>query len=317
MRSLSGLLLFALVVFSLSDINAAFEAETVSFHVKAQDIETNLRIMSFFILPNKELTFDVTTKKESCQYTIVFDGKPIDKDTPYRWKIVAPSMPGCYVMTVNCPQKTEMMTVNIFVLVPFKQVKKGYLNGYRIGQYPTEIFKQLPVYKPPKGFIEITTDNQDLLLSPHFRLNQFLCKQQSGYPKYIVLREILLLKLELVLQKVNEHDIPCETFHIMSGYRTPFYNHAIGNVKYSRHQWGDAVDIFIDENPADDMIDDLNKDGVHNWKDAAIIYDIIDGMYGKKFYEKFVGGLGRYRKTPNHGPFVHLDARGYRARWGD
>jgi len=24
----------------------------------------------------------------------------------------------------------------------------------------------------------------------------------------------------------------------MSGFRTPYYNHAIGDVKYSMHQWG-------------------------------------------------------------------------------
>jgi hypothetical protein len=26
--------------------------------------------------------------------------------------------------------------------------------------------------------------------------------------------------------------------------------------------------------------------------------------------------LARYRKTPAHGPFVHVDVRGFRARWG-
>ncbi|MFH2036543.1 MAG: hypothetical protein ABIJ45_09090 [Candidatus Zixiibacteriota bacterium] len=37
----------------------------------------------------------------------------------------------------------------------------------------------------------------------------------------------------------------------------------------------------------------------------------------RDFYEKFIGGLGRYKKTEDHGPFVHTDVRGYRARWGD
>jgi len=53
-----------------------------------------------------------------------------------------------------------------------------------------------------------------------------------------------------------------------------------------------------------------------DYRDAAIIYGIIDGMYGKPWYQFFVGGLGRYRKTPVHGPFVHIDVRGFRARWG-
>ena len=102
----------------------------------------------------------------------------------------------------------------------------------------------------------------------------------------------------------------------MSGYRTPFYNRAIGNVKYSRHLWGGAADIFIDEDPKDGTMDDLNRDGIINYKDAAVLYDIVDDLYGKPFYRIFMGGLGRYKKTANHGPFVHVDVRGFRARWG-
>jgi uncharacterized protein YcbK (DUF882 family) len=127
---------------------------------------------------------------------------------------------------------------------------------------------------------------------------------------------MLLLKLELILEKVNEKGYRCDTFHIMSGYRTPYYNKAIGNVKYSRHIYGGAADIFIDENPKDNMMDDLNQDGKIDYRDAAIIYRIIDDLYGKKFYDPFLGGLARYKKTSNHGPFVHVDVRGRRARWG-
>ena len=49
----------------------------------------------------------------------------------------------------------------------------------------------------------------------------------------------------MILQKVNERGYRCDTFHIMSGYRTPYYNGAIGNVRYSRHVWGGAADIFF------------------------------------------------------------------------
>ncbi|MBU1650670.1 hypothetical protein KKA00_00500, partial [bacterium] len=97
----------------------------------------------------------------------------------------------------------------------------------------------------------------------------------------------------------------------------PYYNKAIGNVKYSRHVWGGAADIFIDENPVDGMMDDINGDGSHTYKDAEILYNIIDDLYGKAWYKPFQGGLGWYRKTNSHGPFVHVDVRGFRARWGD
>ena len=90
-----------------------------------------------------------------------------------------------------------------------------------------------------------------------------------------------------------------------------------GNVKYSRHVYGGAADFFIDENSKDDMMDDLNRDGKIDFKDAAIIYEIIDELYGKKFYARLTGGLARYKKTSYHGPFVHVDVRGFRARWSD
>ena len=42
----------------------------------------------------------------------------------------------------------------------------------------------------------------------------------------------------------------------------------------------------------------------------------IDRQYGKPWYQYFVGGLGRYRRSETHGPFVHIDVRGSHARWG-
>ena len=103
----------------------------------------------------------------------------------------------------------------------------------------------------------------------------------------------------------------------MSGYRTPYYNAALNNVSHSRHLWGGAADIYIDENPADGEMDDLNRDGRIDWRDARVLYRIIDGMYAYKRYSPFIGGLAHYRRTAYHGPFVHVDVRGHRARWGD
>lgn len=132
-----------------------------------------------------------------------------------------------------------------------------------------------------------------------------------------MLRERLLLKLEYLLEKVNQQGRQVPTFYVMSGFRTPFYNKSIGNVKYSRHCWGGAADIFIDVDPKDGVMDDLNGDGVIDVKDAMVMYEWVDGMNKNKDYRGFIGGLGLYRRTPNHGPFVHVDVRGFRARWGD
>ena len=49
----------------------------------------------------------------------------------------------------------------------------------------------------------------------------------------------------------------------MSGYRTPFYNRSIGNqTRFSRHVYGDAADIYADDD-GDGKMDDLDGDGHH------------------------------------------------------
>ena len=62
----------------------------------------------------------------------------------------------------------------------------------------TTPLKGNPIYIPPKGFIEVTKDNEDTKVSPNFRIKEFLTKQKSGYPKYLVLDERLIYLLEAI-----------------------------------------------------------------------------------------------------------------------
>jgi hypothetical protein len=80
------------------------------------------------------------------------------------------------------------------------------------------------------------------------------------------------------LEAVNAEGIPARTFTVMSGYRTPYYNTALNNVRYSRHMWGDAADIYINNDSRNDVMDDLNGDGKRDAKDAEMLYDIVDEL---------------------------------------
>lgn len=271
--------------------------------------------MSFFVLPEQNIEIDLLGNESTSSFSIKQDFPGDNLKNLNNWEITAPAEKGLYRIEINRKAYPDTMRLNIFVMIPYSEKKSEYLYGYRIGNYPTVALKDLEIYKPPKGFVEITESIEDEFLSPHFKVKQFVSIQQNSYPKYIVLREKLILKLELILEKMNEQGYSCNTFSVMSGYRTPYYNKLIGNVKYSRHIYGGAADIFIDLDPVDNMMDDLNKDGQINWKDANILYTVIDNLYGKKFYTPFIGGLGLYKKNPNHGPFVHVDVRGFRARW--
>jgi len=232
-----------------------------------------------------------------------------------RW--TAPAKPGIYPMKYVRPSAPyDEIMLRAIVLVPSTEIKDGYLNGYRIGDYPQPL-KGNPVYTRPRGFVEVTKENQDTKLTPHFALKQFICKEDTSktFPKYLIVQERLLLKLEAILGEVNEElGVHVDTLHIMSAYRTPFYNHAIGDVKYSMHQFGSAADIYIDPEKKDRMAD-LNHDRVVDMNDSKYLYDHIETWLTTKPFARLQGGMGYYAATPAHPPFVHVDVRGTKARW--
>ena len=200
--------------------------------------------------------------------------------------------------------------------MPAKKVgKDGQLNGYRIGAYPQQPLRGLDIYLPPKGFVEVTEETAALRVSPNFTLGEFVSKQASGYPKYVVLRSSLLLKLENILAGLNNAGHPADRLVIMSGYRTPFYNRSIGNVQYSRHVWGGAADVYVDDDPRDGRIYERNGDGRVDRSDAKWFASFVDEMSRKGAFGPRVGGLGVYGITSAHGPVIHVDVRGTRARW--
>ncbi len=293
-----------------------FSAERAGFTVSVGDERIPYRVFGVYVMPGTPTVFEVLDAGDGDGYTLEAESGRVETVSGRKWRWTPGGRPGLVRVRITGSPSGRQMRLNAFVMAPLSRVKNGTLNGYRIGEYPSIPLRRLPIYRAPAGLVEVTPANAETLIAPHFRLKQFLCKQAGGYPKYVALRVRLLLKLELVLEAVNEAGYPARTFAILSGYRTPAYNRDIGNVEYSRHLWGDAADIYIDEQPADGDMDDLNGDGTVDYRDAAVVYDIIDGMFGKPWYEPFTGGLGRYKKNRSHGPFVHTDTRGFRARWG-
>jgi hypothetical protein len=58
---------------------------------------------------------------------------------------------------------------------------------------------------------------------------------------------------------------------------------------------------------------DLNGDGRRDMEDARIMLRAVDAV--ERRYPELVGGAGIYRANRVRGPFIHVDARGTRARW--
>ena len=207
---------------------------------------------------------------------------------------------------------------SLITMRSFRDKVAGSVGAYRVGFWPEERGRlRSDEYENPEGFIEVTRENQDTRISQHFRLRDFLTHDQVNvWPKYLVLREPLLDKLELVIQDLEDHGIPVRNVSVLSGFRTPQYNLALGDrsgrARDSRHQYGDAADVFIDSN-GDGRMDDLNRDGRINMADTRVILAAVERV--ERQYPDLVGGTGLYHSTGSHGPFAHIDVRGSRARW--
>ena len=149
---------------------------------------------------------------------------------------------------------------------PFADKVKRRIGGYRIGFFPSEQQAvRATASRNPDGFLEVTALNQDTPISEHFRVRDFLTHDQATlWPKYLVLHEPLVDKLELVLSELRSMGIPANRLRIVSGFRTPQYNQqgvgAGGRVQDSRHQYGDAANVYV-VNGDRDWMSDLNRHG--------------------------------------------------------
>jgi hypothetical protein len=256
------------------------------------------------------------------------EGAPILRDTLPSGAVVtvagqdaraprAPERPGIWSLAIKVGNAIKPMTdFRLITLKPASAAKGGRIGLYYIGSWPAGAVAK-GNYAPPRGFIEVTTANQNTYVSEHFRLRDFLPKDQFNvWPKYLVLETKLLDKLELVLEDLRRQGINTKGVRVMSGFRTPQYNSGVGDTRgrasLSRHMYGDAADIYID-NDGNGSMDDLNKDGRVDIGDAQFIRSAAERV--ERAHPSLIGGIGVYRANAAHGPFTHVDTRGYRARW--
>jgi hypothetical protein len=209
--------------------------------------------------------------------------------------------------------------LSLITLVPLSEKHAGRIGRYFIGEWPFESGGRPPsaAYAPPPGLVRVTPENQDLFVSRHFRLRDFLTKGQSDvWPKYVALSPLLLDKLELTIDALDAMGHPVRQVGVISGFRTPSYNRSggdpAGRGALSRHMYGDAMDFFVD-NDRNGRMDDLNGDGRVDTGDGRVIVRAAERV--EREHPRLVGGIGLYAPTGAHAGFVHLDTRGYRARW--
>lgn len=128
------------------------------------------------------------------------------------------------------------------------------------------------VLEPWEGVREFDRD-YDVWLSKNFHLSEMRCR--CGCQKVKVNGK----HIQRLQEFRDEFNRP---IRINSGYRCPEYNKKIGGASQSRHMYGDATDITVEDISPEDVA-----------HEAESLFD----------------GIGRYNT------FTHVDSRGYPARW--
>lgn len=306
---------------------AAFDAGRASFRALVRGIEIPYRVFLVSALPGEDVLVRVLRPEEGegadraapptrpGRFRLRAESGGVRSRGPRTWSWTAPERAGTHHRLVIVDTATaDSMVLNALVLAPASSIRDGRLDGYRLGTFPTPAYRGLDQYRPPRGYLKLTRELSDLRVSPHFTLGQFPCKRPHRWPKYLPPGPKMLKKLERMLQELNARGIRATGFRVMSGYRSPWYNtHLLGRPRYSRHIYGDAADVFVDED-GDGYMDDLNGDGRITIGDAEVLFRIADAIDREDGGNPLTGGLWKYPRTHTHPPFVHVDTRGFLAR---
>jgi uncharacterized protein YcbK (DUF882 family) len=231
----------------------------------------------------------------------------------------APANPGVWNVVLKMADALRPAgDIAVMTLVPLSAKQGGRIGTYRIGSWPFERGgAPKSIYEPPPGLVKVTPENMNMWVSEHIQLRDFLTKGQEGvWPKYVAMQPRELDKVELTIQELKRMGHPVKNIFVVSGFRTPIYNveggDPTGRASLSRHMYGDAMDIVVD-NDNNGRMDDLNGDGRVTVADARVIGEAADRV--ERAHPELVGGIGIYAPTGAHSGFVHIDTRGYRARW--
>jgi hypothetical protein len=224
-------------------------------------------------------------------------------------QVNVPAKPGFYRLALVRGEKQRVVEgLTVAVLVPFKEKEGAMLNGYRIGTYLAE--RLAGEQEPPEGFLEINQNDVDLPITKHLKVGDFLNHDtQETWPRYAAVSPRLLDKIELVIAELarwhgGTTDEVQLALDVHSGFRAPDHNRRIARAaRDSQHQYGDAADVAID----------ANGDGKYTSMDSRMVGLAVEIVELR--HPDLVGGLGIYTSGHTRTTYVHIDARGKRARW--
>lgn len=270
------------------------------------------RVLLRMALPGQEVQFPLNIQGDVAALRYIWlrarDSASADTARPLEGAtLLAPSEPGFYRLAlVRDAERRIVDGLTLGVMVPFTAKLGATLDGYRIGTYLAERLG-LDRHDHPPGFLRVEASDVDMPLTTHLRMADFLSHDgQTVWPRYAALDLKLLDKLELVFAEISRlrgADSVDLDLHVQSGFRTPAHNRLVQfAAEDSRHQYGDAADVALD----------ADGDGKITAADTRLIGLAVEAV--ERDHPDLIGGMGLY--LLRHTPYVHIDARGTRARWG-
>lgn len=117
--------------------------------------------------------------------------------------------------------------------------------------YP-EPYQDSEQYNRPIRFIDLESVNTDSQLSPNFILEEVMSIEKGRFALFMP---------HLIESLQSIRDALGGPLSITSAYRNVTYNEGVGGVTYSRHQYGDAVDLQTDMTDLDGLADECEFEG--------------------------------------------------------
>lgn len=182
-----------------------------------------------------------------------------------------------------------------YELVSYDQLPKNVLIENKLQGVR---FSKLKFYKIPKQdlYRKVYLNQRfiDFYSLPHFQQSTLFFGNDFYY---ICLNEKVVKSLFDLKAILEAKGYNSRMIQVISGYRHPSRNDAVGGATNSMHLYGNALDI---------KVGDVNRDHLTNKTDKDLVYAILNtSLIGNK------GGLGFYPGTM----VLHMDVRGSRARW--
>jgi hypothetical protein len=260
--------------------------------------------MCFVVLPGGQVSLSTPDTAAVWRFST---GDPLDASgAEVDW--TAPRSHGVYTVTLSAGGISQVYS--IIIPVESSRWRTATLNSFPIGYYGGGNDRDAN----PSWFIELTSGSMGVRISTHFTLGEFLGHVEGQFPQYMALDLALVDKLEAVIDELETLYPEALDVNVMSGFRTPVYNSAIGNdTDMSLHLYGKAADVWIESFPPNNLMDDIDRNKRVDVGDGQYLVDAtrrVEACGGV-----CVGGASAYRWTPQHGPFTHIDVRGRPACW--